>query len=346
MTVSAVIPAYNRKAYLRRALDSALAQTVPVDEVIVVDDGSSDGTAEAVEAWYGSRVRVVRQANTGVSGARLRGIQEAQGEWIAFLDSDDEWMHGRNAELLAVAARVPSDVAWIFGDLQFITDEASDTTLFGEYGLSLNETPTIFDDSLSVQYPFQFCMFQGSFIRRSVLLELDCFKAGLKSDDDLLTGFQIACRYRFAAIPSVVGKYFRTSDLAASSVVVNGNRAPDYFRSRMLAFAQVIETGRRRPWNQRYAAEARGLCQMLASRGQSVRGLALQQFRFGGVSAKGAAFFLAAMAGGKGIQMWNAAAAFRRNHAATGHETVSSKKGHRAYFESLAAEKNNIGEAG
>jgi len=344
MTVSAVIPTYNRKAYIRRAIDSALAQTVPVDEVIVIDDGSTDGTAEALDVWYGSQVKVVRQKNTGVSGARVRGIQEARGEWIAFLDSDDEWMPERNRELLAAAARVPKDVAWIFGDLQFVTDEGSDITLFNEYELSVTECPLVFSDSLSVQYPFQFCMLQGSFIRRNVLLELECFSAGLTSDDDLLTGFQIACRYRFAAIPTVVGKYFRTSDLEASSVVVNGNRAPDYFRSRMMAFAQVIETGRRRPWHQYYAAEVRGLCQMLASRGQSVRRLALQQFRFGGVSAKGIAFLCAAMAGGKGIQMWNAIAEFHRERIRREPPRVTTKNRHRAYFQSLA-EKNHISGA-
>ena len=120
MTVSAVIPAYNRKAYIRRAIDSALAQTIPVDEIVVIDDGSTDGTADAVEAWYGGQIRVVRQENTGVSGARLRGIREASGQWIAFLDSDDEWVPERNGELLAATKRVTDDVAWIFGDLQFV----------------------------------------------------------------------------------------------------------------------------------------------------------------------------------------------------------------------------------
>jgi glycosyltransferase involved in cell wall biosynthesis len=75
MKVSAVIPTFNRLAYIRRAIDSLLAQTVSVDEVIIIDDGSTDGTAEAVEARYGARVRVVRQQNAGVSGARRRGIQ-------------------------------------------------------------------------------------------------------------------------------------------------------------------------------------------------------------------------------------------------------------------------------
>ena len=79
MKVSAVIPAFNRRHYIRRAIDSVLAQTVAVDEIIVVDDGSTDGTAEIVEANYGSRVRIARQQNAGVSGARRRGVQEAAG---------------------------------------------------------------------------------------------------------------------------------------------------------------------------------------------------------------------------------------------------------------------------
>src|SRR5437870_1765768 len=112
MNVSAIIPTFNRRAYIRRAIDSVLEQTVPVDEIIIVDDGSTDGTAESVEGWYGSRVRVIRQENAGVSGARRRGIQEARGRWIAFLDSDDEWTPERNRHLVNAAARVPADVAW------------------------------------------------------------------------------------------------------------------------------------------------------------------------------------------------------------------------------------------
>lgn len=312
MNVSAVIPTFNRRQYIKRAIDSVLSQTVPVDEVIVVDDGSTDDTAKAVEEWYGSRVRIVRQKQSGVAGARRRGIQEARGEWIAFLDSDDEWTPQRNKELSKASAVVPSDVAWIFGDLCVVTDRGEGKTLFEEHGLSIQESPHVFDDSLSVQYPFQFPMLQGSFIRRSVLSELDCFSSGLRSDDDLLAGFHVACRYKFAAIPSVVGKYFRTSDLAASSVVVNGVYGPDHFRSRMMAFALAIESGRRRPWNMRYAEEVRGLCKLMANKGTMTRSLAMQQFRFGGVSLKGLAFFCAAMFGPGGIRTWTAIAEQRR----------------------------------
>lgn len=80
-----------------------------------MDDGSTDGTLEALREWYGSEIKVVCQARAGVAGARRRGIQEASGDWIAFLDSDDEWMPDRTRELLEAALRVPDDVAWDSG---------------------------------------------------------------------------------------------------------------------------------------------------------------------------------------------------------------------------------------
>ena len=328
MNVSAIIPTFNRCKYIRRAIDSVLAQTLPVDEIIVIDDGSTDGTAEAVEEWYGSQVRVIRQENTGVSGARHRGISEARGTWIAFLDSDDEWSPDRNGKLSQAAARVPADVAWVFGDLRVVTNEKPDRCLFEAHGLSIEDNPHVFPDSLVVQYPFQFCMLQGSFIRRRVLLELDCFREPLRSDDDLLAGFQVACRYRMAAIPSVVGTYYRTPDLAASSVVVNGVYGPDHFRSRMMSFALVIETGYRRPWDMLYASEVRGLCKVLAARDRPVSPrLALQQFRYGGLSIKAIAFLCAAMGGRRGIQAWNAVAGLRRSHFGSQPTALSNGNG-------------------
>jgi glycosyltransferase involved in cell wall biosynthesis len=89
--VSVVMPAYNVAWCVRRAIDSALAQSLPEREVIVVDDGSTDDTA-AVLASYGDRIRVIHQQNAGMSAARNVGIRAAQGSLIAFLDADDYWL--------------------------------------------------------------------------------------------------------------------------------------------------------------------------------------------------------------------------------------------------------------
>jgi glycosyltransferase involved in cell wall biosynthesis len=90
MRISVIIPVYNREEYIRRAIDSVLNQTRPADEIIVVDDGSTDATP-SILADYGELIQVVRQENTGVSSARNRGIRVSSGNWIALLDSDDEW---------------------------------------------------------------------------------------------------------------------------------------------------------------------------------------------------------------------------------------------------------------
>ncbi len=89
--VSVVIPTYNRAEKVRKSVESVLAQSFTDLEVIVVDDGSSDETEQALKRAFGDRIRYHFQPNQGVSVARNKGIEEAKGEWIAFLDSDDMW---------------------------------------------------------------------------------------------------------------------------------------------------------------------------------------------------------------------------------------------------------------
>src|SRR5690242_17155890 len=92
--VSAIIPAHNCERFLADAIDSALGQTYAEVECVVVDDGSTDGTADVASA-YGNRVRLIRQEQRGVSAARNRGAAEAKGNLLAFLDADDRWLPER-----------------------------------------------------------------------------------------------------------------------------------------------------------------------------------------------------------------------------------------------------------
>ena len=98
--VSVIIPAYNAESFIVDTVNSALNQTYKDLEVIVVDDGSKDGTLAALQP-FGDRIRVHRQANGGVSKARNTGVSLSTGEWVAFLDADDLWLPEKIARQLA-----------------------------------------------------------------------------------------------------------------------------------------------------------------------------------------------------------------------------------------------------
>lgn len=118
MRISVIIPSYNRIHTLIRAIDSVLGQDSPVDEIIVVDDGSNDGTAGQISQLYPT-LRLIQQPNRGVSAARNAGINQACHAWIALLDSDDSWMPGKIAQIRQAQNRHPeirlfhSDEIWI-----------------------------------------------------------------------------------------------------------------------------------------------------------------------------------------------------------------------------------------
>jgi len=97
MNISVIIPTYNRKHSLPRTLDSVLAQSFQPFEIIVIDDGSTDGTADWLKSNYLS-IKSISQSNQGVSSARNIGIKQAEGDWIALLDSDDEWLPDKLAK--------------------------------------------------------------------------------------------------------------------------------------------------------------------------------------------------------------------------------------------------------
>lgn len=128
MLVSVVIPAFNQARYLKLALDSALRQTHEDLEIIVVDDGSTDDTAEVCRSITDARLRYIHQPNDGTHGlgARNRGMLEARGEWIALLDQDDVWDHGKLSAQLALAQAHPHS-GCIFCPVRFIDQEGQVT---------------------------------------------------------------------------------------------------------------------------------------------------------------------------------------------------------------------------
>ena len=117
LSFSVIIPVFNGSGFIARAIDSVLAQTWPAHEIIVVDDGSSDDITNAV-ARYGDRVRLIRQANAGVSTARTTGAQAANGDWLAFLDADD-WFYPDRLKCHADFIRDDPALDFLTGDYDY-----------------------------------------------------------------------------------------------------------------------------------------------------------------------------------------------------------------------------------
>ncbi len=203
LRVSAVIPAYNREQTVVRAIESVLSQSEPPDQVIVVDDGSTDGTLASVEA-FGSSVHAVTQENAGAAAARNRGVQEATGTWIAFLDSDDYWYPDHLARTNAAIHATDGRADVYFSNLRRPPDEGSAL----QWELSGYECDGEFemrDDGRAwATSPRQPLMLQSSVVQRAAFLEVGGIWEALRAREDTHLFFKLlvgrpACAVNYCA---------------------------------------------------------------------------------------------------------------------------------------------------
>jgi glycosyltransferase involved in cell wall biosynthesis len=129
MKVSVIVPVFNGAAYLRETIDSVLGQTRAVDEIVVVDDGSTDSSPEIL-ASYGARLTVLRQENRGVAAARNVGLEIASGDLITFLDQDDLWPADRTEAMVEALATHP-DVDVVAGTVAILYQRQEPAALAG-----------------------------------------------------------------------------------------------------------------------------------------------------------------------------------------------------------------------
>lgn len=194
--ISIVIPLYNKEASIAHTLECVLAQTFQDFEVIIVDDGSRDRSAEIVKQFSDSRIRLIQQPNGGVSAARNTGIKEAKGEYVAFLDADDEWQNGHLDNLASLIREYPQCKA-------FATNYRNNQE--GRlYDLVLNKMPFSGESGIMTNY-FEVCSCShppvcssAVCIERNLLLFIGGFPVGIKSGEDLLTWARIAVKTDWA----------------------------------------------------------------------------------------------------------------------------------------------------
>jgi glycosyltransferase involved in cell wall biosynthesis len=203
---SVIIPLHNKARYVRSTLDSVLAQTAVDFEVIVVDDGSTDEGPDIVAAIADPRLRLVRQANAGVSVARNLGIALARGDWVAFLDADD-WHHPRYLEHLQQAhERHPEADAVACRFVTFTDGEAVSPMA---WQVPAGPAPVELITDLPTRWMRGPTLFTGSVaVRRSLLQRMQpCFPPGESFGEDLDLWFRVAERTPIALVHAPLAAY-------------------------------------------------------------------------------------------------------------------------------------------
>jgi glycosyltransferase involved in cell wall biosynthesis len=195
-SISVVIPLFNKRVWVREAVASALMQDWSPLEVIVVDDGSTDGGAASLTG-FDERVRVFRQLNAGVSAARNRGVKEARGDWVAFLDADDRFVQGHLRKLVELSQMHPEAAILCSGYRGFWPDGHTREWLFTELG------PGLVGDFFREQQRALTCVGANA-IRREALAEFEePFTVGMSFGEDQDCWFRVAERWPICYVPRI-----------------------------------------------------------------------------------------------------------------------------------------------
>ena len=191
MDITVVVPLYNKRLTVLRAIESIQKQKYPPKEILIINDGSTDGSDELVRSMNDDRIRMIDQQNAGVSAARNTGVFNAIHEWIAFLDADDEWYPGFLEKIEDMHRRWPEH------------DMYATTYYSGDYmgGLGDNKCNGILfdgDDGVMINY-FKIAALSAPpicssavCIRKKRLQEISGFPVGIKAGEDLITWARLA----------------------------------------------------------------------------------------------------------------------------------------------------------
>lgn len=195
--ISVVIPLYNKEQSIANTLQSVLKQTYQDFEIVIVNDGSTDHSVEKVAKVTDPRIRLIHQSNAGVSAARNRGIEEAKGEYIAFLDADDEWKPDYLKTQHELTQKYPECSVFACNyEFKDAKGKATPTIIRklpfkGEDGILSN-----YFEVASCSHPPLWT--SAVMVRKSAIQSIGGFPVSIKSGEDLLTWARLTCQYSIA----------------------------------------------------------------------------------------------------------------------------------------------------
>lgn len=238
--ISIIVPVYNTEQYLLRCFDSILSQSFTDFELLLIDDGSTDGSGTICDSYAekDNRIRVFHKENGGVSSARNLGLNEAQGEWICFVDSDDELLPNG---LQIMTDGISNEVDMIMAGYHEFEGETllTDTSKFGKDGLISR------NDALLMMYPSESMPYMGypwgRLYKRNLVLEKDLsFDVHIKIKEDTLFVVEYLCSIQNQVyyISTPVYKYVK------SPVGAMGGLSQSYNPNYLTSFEAVVKMNR------------------------------------------------------------------------------------------------------
>jgi glycosyltransferase involved in cell wall biosynthesis len=230
--LSVIIPTYNREGFIGKAIDSVLNQSFEDYEIVVIDDGSTDDTRKVLEE-YKTQIKYVYQSNSGVSSARNAGILHASGEWIAFLDSDDEWTRGYLSAQMQQIERYPHAVGHITNGVR-VSLEGKRSNYFAEVGFLKefgDKACVVFERPLRVILNHELGQLQSTIVRKEILLQTGLFDTQLSVEEDLDVIARSALRGAFTFCRRELVEIFRREESIENLVTQNLKKPIDYYES-------------------------------------------------------------------------------------------------------------------
>ena len=218
--VSVIIPTFNRSNLISRAIKSVLNQTFKDFELIVVDDGSTDNTEELVQSFHDTRIIYIKQKNQGPASARNTGILKSRGEYIAFLDSDDEWVPSKlkNQIKLFQNSRMKN--------LGFVGGKTLGINLQGKFVkiTKAYQKGCILKECLNRELKPPFINSNTAMIRKSVLNEVGHFDENLIYNEDTDLWIRIAKKYNFDMVNEVISKTYKGYKINRITIKIAQNK--------------------------------------------------------------------------------------------------------------------------